>query len=57
MRQGGKKRNPLNMMGEDTMIMIGDSTDYQTGTLANNMEKSTLHTTEVPLHMSRPEVT
>ena len=50
----GMKRNPLNMMGEDTMIMIGDHTtvDPMTNTCANGVDKSALHNTEIPTHVS-----
>ena len=51
------KRNPLNMMGEDTMMMFGDRTDLMTGTLANGVDKSASGATEVPTHLTRPEVT
>lgn len=37
--------------------MFGDRTDLMTGTLANGVDKSAMGTTEVPTHMSRPDVT
>ena len=51
------KRNPLNMMGEDTMIMIGDHTDLMTNTCAMGVEKSAPSATEVPTHLTRVDVT
>ena len=47
------KRNPLNMMGEDTHMMMGvDQTDLQTNTFAMGVEKSVANATEVPTHVS-----
>lgn len=56
-RRPGGKRDPLNMMGEDTMIMIGDQTDLMTNTCAVGIEKSAPAATDVPTHVSRLDVT
>ena len=56
----GNKRNNLNMMGEDTMLMIGDHTtvtDLQTNTFAPGVDKTALAATEVPTHFTRHDVT
>ena len=46
------KRNPLNMMGEDTMLMMQDQTDLMTNTCAAGVEKSMAVATDVPTHLS-----
>ena len=38
------------MMGEDTMIMIGDQTDLMTGTMAHGLQSTSIERTEIPTH-------
>jgi len=57
-RPKNERRNPVNMGGEDTMMMLGmDQTDYLTNTYVMGIEKATeqIGATDVPDHYSNGE--
>ena len=49
----------MNQMGEDTMMVFGDQTAMETGTmghgLATNLDRTVVTTTDVPAHCSQEE--
>ena len=57
-RPKNERRNPVNMGGEDTMMMLGmDQTDYLTNTYVMGIEKATeqIGATDIPDHCSNGE--